>query len=97
MTESCVGQIFYWKGLQKSVHKICSKCHMCLFLKRNKRNYSKLPAKQAETQPWDTLCIDLIGKYSMTPNKGGRKCAMKGTKDKDVNLQAIIMIDQATC
>ena len=29
----------------------------------------------------------------MTPNKGGRKNAIKGKKDKHVNLQAITMID----
>ena len=56
----------------------------------------KLPAKQAETQPWDTLCIDLIGKNRMTPNKGGRKYTMKGKKDKDAYLQAINMVDPAT-
>ena len=28
----------------------------------------------------------------MTPNEGGRKYAMKGKKDKDAYLQAIIMI-----
>ena len=32
----------------------------------------------------------------MTPNKGGRKFAMKGKKDEDVYLQAITMIDLAT-
>ena len=32
----------------------------------------------------------------MTPNKGGRKYAMKGKNDKDVYLQAITMIDPAT-
>ena len=55
-----------------------------------------MPAKQAETQPWDKLCIDLIGKYRMTPNKIGRKYAMKGKKNKDVYLQAITMIDLGT-
>ena len=49
-------------------------------------NYGKLPTKQAETQPWDTLCIDLIGNYRMTPNKGDRKYAMKGKKNKNVYL-----------
>ena len=49
------------------------------------------------TQPWDTLYIDLIGKYRMTPNKGGRKHAIKDKKDNDVYLQAITtMIDPAT-
>ena len=42
------------------------------------------------------LCIDIIGKYRMTPNKGGRKYAIKGKKDKDVYLQAITMKDPAT-
>ena len=32
----------------------------------------------------------------MTPNKGGRKYAMKGKKDEDVYLQAITMKDPAT-
>ena len=32
----------------------------------------------------------------MTPNKGGRKYAMRDKKDKDVYLRAIIMIDPAT-
>ena len=32
----------------------------------------------------------------MTPNKGGRKYAMKGQKDKDIYLQPITMIDSAT-
>ena len=32
----------------------------------------------------------------MNPNKGGRKYAMKGKKDKDVYFQAITMIYQAT-
>ena len=69
---------------------------MCQFPKCNERKYSKLPAKQVETQPCDTLCIDLIGKYRMTSNKGGRKYTMKGKKDKDVYLQAITMIELAT-
>ena len=69
---------------------------MCQFLKHRLRNYGKLSPKQAETQPWNMLCIDLIGKCRMTHNEGGKKYAMKGKKDKDVYLQAIIMIDPAT-
>ena len=69
---------------------------MCQFLNQGKINCGKLPAKQAETQPWDILCIDLIGKYRLTPKKGGRRYAMKDKKEKDVYLQAITMIDQAT-
>ena len=42
------------------------------------------------------LCIDLIGKYRLTLKKQGNKYAMKDKNDKDVYLQAVIMIDTAT-
>ena len=29
------------------------------------QKYCKLPPNQAETNPWDTLCIDLIGPYTI--------------------------------
>ena len=37
--------------------------------KKTNQKYGKLPPKQAETNPWDTLCVDLIGPY-MIPQKG---------------------------
>ena len=40
--------------------------------KRNKKQYGKLPPIEAETIPWDTLCVDLIGKSQFTP-KGEEK------------------------
>ena len=41
------------------------------------------------------LYIHLIGKHRIAANKGGRKYAMKGTKEQDVYLQAITVIDSA--
>ena len=95
-TELTIGQHSYSKGLQKSIHNICSQYHSCQFLKHGKRHYSKLPLKQAETQPWDMLYIDLIGKYRMTSNKGGSWYAMEGKEKKNIYFQAITMIDPAT-
>ena len=40
--------------------------------------------------------FDLIGKYQMNPDKGGRKFIMKFKKDKDIYLQAITMLAPAT-
>ena len=37
--------------------------------KKTNQKYVKLPPKQAETNPWDTLCVDLIGPYTI-PRKG---------------------------
>ena len=42
------------------------------------------------------LYVDLIGKYRTIPDTEGRKYTMKDKEDKDIYLQAITMIDQAT-
>ena len=106
-TELSIAQHFYWKGLRKTVHDVCSKCQSCQFLKRRKGNYGKLPAKEAETKPWDILCVDLIGRYQFTPKGGGKKYQIPPKKEdnkykmttksgKSVYLQAVTMIDPAT-
>ena len=95
-TELTISQHFYWKNLRKTVHSVCSKCHTCQFLKRGKKQYGKLPAKEAESTPWETLCIDLIGKYQFTTKGGGREYKMKTKNGNTVYLQAVTMIDPAT-
>ena len=60
-TELNVSQHFYWKNLRKTVRGILTRYKTCQILKRNKKQYRKLPLKEVETIPWDTLCVDLIG------------------------------------
>ena len=106
-TELSISHHFYWKNLLKTVHEICTKCKTCQFLKRNKKQCRKLPPKAAEIIPWDTLCVDLIGKHQFTLKGGGRKFQIvpKGDERKykittksgrSVYLQAVTMIDLAT-
>ena len=88
--------ISIWK-VYKSPYKIfCFKYQKCVFLKCGKISYGKLPPKQTEIQSWDTLCIDLISEYRMSPNKGGKKYNMNDKKRKDIYLQASTLIDPAT-
>ena len=60
-----------------------------------------------ETIPWDTVCVDLIGKYKFTLEGGEKKFEIvpKGDEKKykittksgkSVYLQAVTMIDPAT-
>ena len=74
--------------------------------KKNKNLYGKLPPKEAETILWDTLYVDLIGKYQFTPEGGGKKFQIvpKGDEKKykmttqsgkSVYLQEVTMIDLA--
>ena len=84
-TEATIRQHFDWKGLRQMVIKTCKKCTNCQLAKPTAQKYGKLPAKLAEENPWDTLCVDLIGPY---------KIERKGKKD--LKLWCLTMIDPAT-
>ena len=64
---------------------MCKKCPTCQREKLTNQKYGKLPPKQAETNPWDTLCVDLIGPYTI-PLKG----------EKPLKLWCFTMINPAT-
>ena len=64
-TEHTLRQHFYWKGFRTTVCDVCKKCPTCQRAKTNNQKYGNLPPKQAETNPWDTLCVDLIGPYTI--------------------------------
>ena len=68
-TEHTICQHFDWKALRTTVHDVCKKCPTCQRAETTNQKYGKLPPKQAETNPWDTLCVDLIGPYTI-PGKG---------------------------
>ena len=68
-TEHTLCQHFDWKGLRTTVHDVCKKCPTCQRAKIPNQKYGELPPKQAETNTWDTLCVDLIGLYTV-PQKG---------------------------
>ena len=91
-TELTIKQHFTWPNMRKDVHKVCSRCDTCLLTKRNnKRNYGLLPEKKAESEPWEILCVDLIGPYPI-PTVGRRK----KNEPAPLQLWAVTMIDPAT-
>ena len=62
-----------------------SGCDNCQRNKRRNRKYGHLPEKEAEAQPWDKMCIDLIGPYTIR-TKG----------QADLVCKCVTMIDPAT-
>ena len=62
-------QHFDWKGLHTIVQGVCKKCPTCQKSKTTNHKYVKLPPKQSGKNPWDTLCVYLIGPYTI-PKKG---------------------------
>ena len=65
------------------------RCPTCQKNKRSNAKYAHLPEKVAEANPWEKLCVDLVGPYTLEKRK------VKGRK-KDLILWAITMIDPAT-
>ena len=83
--ENTVRQHFDWKGLRKTVHNVCKKCPTCQKDKTTNHKYGMLPPKQAKTNSWDTLCLDIIVSYKI-PRKG----------EKSLKLWYLKMINPAT-
>ena len=94
-TELTMAQHFCWKGMRNTVTSVCKRCASCQLHKPDQRRLGHLPAKTVEETPWDTLCIDLVGPYTVGQVKKGRG----KTKDDSSNvttLWAMTMIDPAT-
>ena len=90
-TELTMGQHYCWKGMRKTVQKVCKACMTCKEFKKRQSKYGKLPPKPApEVVPWHTLCIDLIGPYTFGKKDSDPK------KDDSFSLMCLTMIDPAT-
>ncbi len=83
--EETIRQHLTWSGLKTDVIKCVRKCPNCQKGKKQKKKYGHVPPKLAESQPWEHLCVDMIGPYQIR-RKG----------KKTLRLQAITMIDPAT-
>ena len=44
---------------------MCLICDLCQKLKKTERKYNHIPEKETETEPWNELCVDLIGPYTI--------------------------------
>ena len=82
--ELTLRQHFTFIGLTPMTKRVCKACNVCRSHKAGSKSYGKLPPKEAETIPWHTLCIDLIGPYKF------------GTGKNAIELQCLTMIDPAT-
>ena len=84
-TEATIRQHFHWPTLREDVRKYCATCDVCQRTKKNKKKYGTLPEKVAETDPWEVLCVDLIGPYTIKQPNGN-----------ELRLWCVTMIDPAT-
>ena len=83
--EETLCSAMYWKGMQNTIRSHVKKCHSCQVNKRQKHKYGKLPTKLAITTPWEAVCVDLIGPYTL-----------KGKDRTQIDFMCVTMIDPAT-
>ena len=71
--------------MRQQITKYVATCGTCQKNKKKYKKYGLIPPKIAKTKPWERLCVDLIGPYTIR-QKNRRKLICK----------CVTMIDPAT-
>lgn len=68
--EETLARVMYWAGMRTQIRRLVRNCVRCQKGKSRKRKYGHVPAKEAVTQPWHTVCVDLIGPKTLKAKYG---------------------------
>jgi hypothetical protein len=68
-----------------TIRSLTKSCRSCQINKRRSQKYGHLPPKTVYTIPWECLCVDLIGPYTL-----------KGNDNLQIDFMALTMIDPAS-
>ncbi len=80
--EETMNAAMYWKGMRTTIRSLTMSCRSCQVNKRQSHRYGHLPPKTVITNPWECLCADLIGPYTL-----------KGKDNLQIDSIALTMID----
>jgi hypothetical protein len=83
--EEMMNAAIYWKGMRTTIRSIMKSCEACQVNKRLTLKYGHLPSKIVISTPWEALCVDLIGPYTL-----------KGKDGSAIDFMALTMIDPAS-
>jgi hypothetical protein len=83
--EETLRAVMYWKSMRTHIRSHIKSCKSCQVNKRKKQKYGKLPAKQVIKTPWEYLCVDLIGPYTL-----------RGIDRSKIDFMCLTMIDPAS-
>jgi hypothetical protein len=75
----------YWKGMHTTIWSLPKSCRSCQINKRWSCKYGDLPPKTVIINPWECLCVDLIGPYTL-----------KGKDNLQIDFMALTMISSAS-
>ena len=64
--ENTIGQWFTWPKMSEQIRWHCKSCPTCQLWKRQRKKYGHVPAKEAESDPWTQVHVDLMGPLKVT-------------------------------
>jgi hypothetical protein len=71
--------------MRATIQSLTKSCRSCQINKRQNRKYGHLPPKTIIINPWECLCVNLIGPYTL-----------KGKDNSQIYFMALTMIDPAS-
>jgi hypothetical protein len=83
--EETIKATMYWKGMRSTIRSITKSCRSRQVNKKRKLKYRHLPSKIVITIPWQVLCVDLIGPYTL-----------KGKDGTVIDVVALTMVNPTT-
>ncbi len=83
--EETMNTAMYWKGMRTTIQSITKSCKSCQVNKRRSQKYGHFPQKTVYTIPWECLCVDFIGPYTL-----------EGKDNLQIDFMALTMINPAS-
>jgi hypothetical protein len=71
--------------MRNTVRSITTSCKSCQVNKKHTQKYGHLPSKIVISTPWEALCVDLVGLYTLNGKDGS-----------SIDFMALTMIDPAS-
>jgi hypothetical protein len=75
----------YWKGMRNTIRSITKSCKTCQVNKKRTQKKGHLPSKIVISTPWEALCVNLAGPYTLKSKDGS-----------SIDFMALTMIDPAS-
>jgi hypothetical protein len=83
--EETMKDVIYWKGMRITIRSKTKSCKTCQVNIKRTRKYGHLPPKIVISTPWEALCVDLVGPYTL-----------KGKDGLSIDFMALTMINPAS-
>jgi hypothetical protein len=85
----------YWKGMRNTIRSKTKSCKTCQVNKKRTRKYEHLPPKIVISTPWEALCVDLVGLYTLKGKDGSSidlswECRMSACRPEGQNDRHIL-------